>query len=189
MLNAAVTRKTYFGEKASRYDEGRETEEKWQREHAAVRGFLTAGSVLDIPVGTGRFLSLYREMGLTFTGMDVSEEMMAQARAKDPEAEVVFGDIMSIPLPDRSVDIAVCIRLLTLIDTPDMIGAMKELGRVARQRIILSIKTAREKRVERRSVIHPEKAFNRVVDEIGFRVVEKRMARPPEYRVMVLCRR
>jgi ubiquinone/menaquinone biosynthesis C-methylase UbiE len=188
VLNADITRRTYFGEKASRYDEGRETEEKWQREHAAVRDFLAQGTVLDIPVGTGRFLSLYREMGLTFKGMDVSEEMMAQAWAKDPAADISFGDIMRIPLPDRSVDIAVCIRLLTLIDTPDMVAAMKELGRVARSRIILSIKTAKEKRMERRSVIHSDKDFRSVVDEIGFRVVDERMARAPEYRVL-LCQR
>lgn len=187
VVNIAETRKTYFGEKASLYDIGRDVEEKWRREHEAVKGYLqdATGIVLDIPVGTGRFLSLYRSLGLTCIGMDVSAEMMVQAHAKDREAEIRFGDIHDIPLADKSVETVVCIRLLTLIDTPDIGQAMAEMARVATKRIIVSLKMEAERRVERRSIVHPRSVFLKNLN--GFRVVSETVVKAP-YRVVLLER-
>lgn len=191
VVNAEETRKTYFGEKAAKYDEGRETCPKWNAEHEAVSRFLAPyreGSVLDIPIGTGRFLSLYRDLGFRCIGMDVSEDMMVQARAKCAEAFIRDGDLLDIPLPDQTVDYAVCIRLLTLIDTPDMVRGMAELGRVTRKAIIVSTKVDRERSVQRRSITHPESVFLKAVSDAGFSVADRVMCRPPHYYVYHLTR-
>jgi ubiquinone/menaquinone biosynthesis C-methylase UbiE len=186
-VNIEETRKTYFGDKARLYDVGRSGEDKWRLEHAAVKLYLqdATGVVLDIPVGTGRFLSLYRELGLSCIGMDVSPEMMVQAHAKDKNAELRLGDIHDIPLADKSVESVVCIRLLTLIDTPDISKAMAEMARVATKRIIVSLKTEPARRVEHRSIIHPRATFLASLN--GFRMVSETIIRQP-YRVVLLER-
>lgn len=194
-LNAEVTRKTYRGAKADTYDRDRVRESKWQRENDAVKEFLLSGgggvgsmTLLDIPVGTGRFLKLYRELGIKAIGMDVSEDMMRQARVKDPEADIRYGDIFDIPLQDNSVEVAVCIRLLNLITEDEMVRAVKELGRVARDAIIVSIRTGSECHRKRRSWTHREGVWQEVVSGIGMHVVAERAAKGRDYRVVLLER-
>jgi ubiquinone/menaquinone biosynthesis C-methylase UbiE len=187
-LNAAVTRETYRGEKASSYDFNRDQEAKWRREHDAVTEFLqgAAGTVLDIPVGTGRFLSLYHNLGLEVIGFDVSDEMLAQAREKDASARLDQGDIFGIPLPDKSVDTAVCVRLLNLITEDEMVMAIKELGRVTRDRIILSIRTGDAIGRKTRSWTHRDKVFRDAVEATGMYVRAARMAHKNNYNVVLI---
>jgi len=187
-LNAAVTRETYRGEKAATYDEARDREAKWRREHDAVTEFLqgAAGTVLDIPVGTGRFLSLYRELGLEAVGFDVSDEMLSLARQKDAAARLDQGDIFGIPLPNKSVDTAVCVRLLNLITEDEMVMAIKELARVTRDRMILSIRTGDAIGRKTRSWTHRETAFHAAVEAIGMYVRAARMAHKGNYRVILI---
>lgn len=161
MLNAAMTRTTYFGEKARVYDARNAATDKRRREDAALREFIAdiSGTVLDIPVGTGHFLPLYKSLGMNVIGMDVSSEMMDQAKMKAPEIDFLYGDVLQIPLPDLSVDVAVCIRLLSLIDTHEMVLAIKELGRAASQAVIFSLKVGKEKVIKNRSITHPVSVF------------------------------
>jgi ubiquinone/menaquinone biosynthesis C-methylase UbiE len=161
VINAEETKKTYFGEKAALYDQNNEHTSKRENERRALREFLSAGvkSVLDIPVGTGTFFPIYRELGLKVTGMDVSPEMMAQATAKDPDIEVVYGDILDIPMPEKFVDAVVCIRLLALIDQDSMVKAMMEMGRVARERIIVSLYTGPQRERHSRHFVHLASEF------------------------------
>lgn len=189
-LNAEVTRKTYYGAKASTYDHGRGTEDRWLRENAAVASFMrgVSGSVLDIPVGTGRFLHLYRGLGLSVIGMDVSEEMMRQARAKDPTAVLCYGDIMKIGMSDQAVDTAVCIRLLSLITEFEMAAAMRELARVTRDRLIISLRIGPTIQRKNRSWRHRTGEFGRIIAALGFRITAQRLVREPDERVFLLER-
>lgn len=182
-LNAAITRQTYYGEKARVYDAKNAETDKRSREAAALREFLVgaSGTILDIPVGTGHFLPLYKALGLNVIGMDVSEEMMDQARAKAPELDIRYGDIMQIPLSDAAVDIAVCIRLLSLIDTDEMVLALKELGRIASQFVIFSIKVGTKKVVKNRSVTHPDAVFTDALCGAGLQIEDARMVREPDF--------
>lgn len=189
-LNAAITRETYKGAKAATYDRDREHEDKWRREHAAVAEFLKGaqGTVLDIPVGTGRFLPLYAMMGLPFLGMDVSDDMMRKARCKVDGADIFHGDIFAIPLANNAVQTAVCIRLLNLMTQNEMKAAMLELGRVASRRIILSIRTGDSVHRQHRSWTHTHAAFDHIVKAIGMRAVAERPAGKAGYRVVMLQR-
>lgn len=189
-LNAAVTRRTYYGEKARVYDERNVDTGKRRREEAALREFLsgTKGTVLDIPVGTGHFLTLYTELGLEVVGLDVSHEMMAQAKAKVPSADLRVGDILQIPLCDCSVETAVCIRLLSLIDTDEMIAAVRELGRVATERVICSLKLGERREERKRSVTHSASVFRDALDAADLRLVRERMVREPNHKIYELVR-
>jgi len=185
MLNAMVTRATYFGEKARVYDAKNAATDKRKREGAALREFMAdaSGTVLDIPVGTGHFLPFYAALGLNVIGMDVSVEMMDQARVKMPEVDLRYGDVLQIPLSDLEVEIAVCIRLLSLIDTDEMVLAVKELGRVAVQVVICSLKVGKEKVVKNRSITHPIAIFRDALHDANLRIDDTRLIREPDHTI------
>jgi ubiquinone/menaquinone biosynthesis C-methylase UbiE len=135
----------YHGETASSYDAEREGSPGWQFEQEAVEaqlGTLPAGSrVLDVPVGTGRFLSAYERHGFEAVGVDVSTSMIAEAQKKFPGAELREGSILELPFPDDSFDCVVCVRFLNWIGGDVLDRAVAELARVSRGAIICDITT------------------------------------------------
>lgn len=125
----------YSGSRAQRYEASRSGSAKWRAEQAAVRGALATlphgAAVLDCPVGTGRFLPLYREMELHVVGVDASEDMLAEARAKGEPGRLLHGDVFDLPL-DTEADAAVCVRLLNWLSPTDVTRALASLARAVR---------------------------------------------------------
>jgi SAM-dependent methyltransferase len=162
-IGAAVIRDKYRGRTAEIYDQ-RSGSPKWHAEEAAMERFLGAigpgANVLDVPVGTGRFLAAYRRHGMTAIGMDVSEDMMAQARLKVPDADLRVGNILDIGLPAKSVDVAVAVRILSWLTIDEMKVALAELSAVARTWII----TGGGRHADRQSLYRSVPGF-RVVEE------------------------
>jgi SAM-dependent methyltransferase len=110
-------------------------------EEPAVRGLLAdlpLGHVLDAACGTGRHSVWLAAQGHAVTGVDASADMLAKARAKLPEARFEQGDLTALPLPNGSVDAALC--ALALVHLPDLAPAFAELARVVRPggRIVIS---------------------------------------------------
>lgn len=62
--------------------------------------------VLDIGCGNGRFYDVIKERQTTYTGVDNSVGLLAEAKKKHPEIEFVEGDATALPFPDQSFDIA-----------------------------------------------------------------------------------
>jgi len=89
--------------------------------------------VLDIGSGTGVLLSLLiAELGDKgrITALDFSAEMLVQAQAKNFPPLVGFAqaDVLDIPLPDKSVDLAICNSAFPHFD--DKGKALEEIARV-----------------------------------------------------------
>ncbi len=135
----------YTGATALHYDARRTGTLKWQTEQAIVErllGTLPEGaSVVDIPVGTGRFLPLYRKLGLAATGMDVSADMLARAREKGTGLPLRLSDIRHIAASDGEYDCALCIRFLNWVDDDGLRAAVRELARVSRQHVIAGVRS------------------------------------------------
>jgi ubiquinone/menaquinone biosynthesis C-methylase UbiE len=137
----------YRGEKASLYDARREKKEKWILESQALESILSALppglSVLDIPVGTGRFIPLYHQLGVRATGIDSSSDMLAVARDKAGQLgasiECLEGDVRKLSMPDDTFDAVISVRLLNLLRPDDLRPALDEMARVSRRFIILSV--------------------------------------------------
>jgi len=138
----------YLGVTARRYDAERDRTPKWDREQAelsSIFGRLERGSTaVDIPVGTGRCLELYAKQGLRVTGLDISPDMLAEARAKAESIglaiELRTGDIRKIDAPDGAFETSVCIRFLNWVEIPGVEAAVSELVRVARTNLVLAIR-------------------------------------------------
>jgi len=135
----------YDEQVATGYDAVREKERHWWLEDEFVRKyFLThpVKSLLDLPVGTGRFFRHYRGVE-NLTGVDISEHMLAEAQRKVdqlPQATRVTlekGDVFALKYPDRSFDAVIVWRLLHLLSPDVLPGAIKELCRVTRGQLIV----------------------------------------------------
>ncbi len=65
--------------------------------------------VLDAGCGVGWGSKMLLEAGASeVTGLDISEEALANARARAPEVEFVQGDLQALPFPDHHFDVVVC---------------------------------------------------------------------------------
>ena len=143
-----MSEQKYSGDTAKIYDVKRELQPKWQGENDIVermlRGLPAGLRVLDIPVGTGRFIPLYERMGFSVLGLDISKDMLTQAEKKVTGAAVELreGDILNIDLPDHVCDISVCVRLFRWISPEEVQTALRELQRVTRKTIIFNARIA-----------------------------------------------
>jgi ubiquinone/menaquinone biosynthesis C-methylase UbiE len=134
----------YHGNVAATYDARREQSPGWWHQQRTVERYLStlpAGSrVLDVPVGTGRFLEAYGRHGLDAIGVDISSAMLSQARAKMPDAELYEGSIMDLPFADGSFDCVVCMRFLNWVGGAQLDRAVSEIARVSRGTVICNIR-------------------------------------------------
>lgn len=139
----------YRGDVATGYDAKRETSPKWHAEDRIVKDMLkdltTGDRVLDCPVGTGRFLPYYAERGFLVRALDISEDMLAEARKKIEEQtrfRFGIGDARRLDCPDKSVDAALMIRLTRWLSPEDRTLALREMQRVARKKVIFTARVA-----------------------------------------------
>jgi ubiquinone/menaquinone biosynthesis C-methylase UbiE len=127
----------YFGATAEQYEAMRQGKPKWIAEHAAVAELLEgvpAGStVLDCPVGTGRFIPLYDERELFCYGVDISPDMLAVAKRNHgaPPGKPISLEVGSLFDLDRRADVAVCVRFLGHLDPDELREALAVLRRCA----------------------------------------------------------
>lgn len=129
----------YYGSTARDYDKKRNYKPCWGREQAAVEKFVRYGPVLDVPVGTGRYLDIYRRKGLKFQGLDASDEMIAQARKKCPGLVAQRGTALDLPFGHKQFGTVVCSRLLNWLYPVDMAKAVQEIRRVGKE-VVTSIR-------------------------------------------------
>lgn len=121
----------YYGEAAKNYDAARCHSLRWANEQRAVADMVFSGPVLDCPLGTARFASIYRGKGLDFIGVDISADMLAVARNRYPEIDARQGSIFALPFEDKTFATVVCTRLLDWLSPTDMGKAVAELRRMA----------------------------------------------------------
>ncbi|WP_448628232.1 class I SAM-dependent methyltransferase [Geodermatophilus sp. URMC 64] len=92
------------------------------------------GTVLELGVGTGLNLPLYPDDVVRIVGVDLSEEMLARARARVSAAglggrvELRRGDAHAVDLPDGSVDTVVS--TYSLCTVADPAAVLREARRV-----------------------------------------------------------
>lgn len=109
-----------------------------------------SGEVLEVAVGTGLNLPFYPDQA-TVTGLDLSEGMLALARARkvDRPPTLRQGTAHALPFDDASFDTVVC--TFSLCGIPDLDAALDEMVRVLRPggRLILVDHVASSSRLVR----------------------------------------
>jgi len=117
---------------------GRLIADTQEQQIAAFLAPLEGRRVLDVGTGTGRAAIALARRGAIVTGVDASAEMLqvAARRAADAGVAVAFarGDAHHLDFADRSFDAVVCLRVL--MHTPDWRASLRELCRVAADRVV-----------------------------------------------------
>jgi ubiquinone/menaquinone biosynthesis C-methylase UbiE len=95
---------------------------------------LDSKDVVDIGCGGG---SLVRELaahGAQMVGVEISEEQLAPALARDDGSggRYLVGSAQSLPLKDASMDVVVFMRSLHHVPPDDIMAALREANRVLR---------------------------------------------------------
>jgi ubiquinone/menaquinone biosynthesis C-methylase UbiE len=178
------TTKKYRGLKALTYDKIRMKQQRWDQENAAVErmlGILKPAVLLDCPVGTGRFLQTAADCGVAeYIGVDASEEMLTLAHRKITRTmknkmtvRLDVGDARHHKCVDERVDVTLCIRFLDLIDETAMRAVMREMMRVTRRCIILTIRLGDSYIAKSNTATHDAKRFRSLVRKDGWRIIEE----------------
>lgn len=161
----------YYGDIAKGYDAKREGKPGWLKEQSAIYDMVITGPVLDVPVGTGRYIPIYKLKDLEFTGLDISSDMLNQARLKCDDAHLVEGSIFDLPFKDGSFETAVCSRLLNWLTADQVCQALSSLRRVSK-RIVFSIRTGpKEHLADRGNLTHSHDTLYKAIDGL---FIEKR---------------
>ena len=166
---------------------GRLIAETQEQQIAAFLAPVAGRTVLDVGTGTGRAAIALAKRGAVVTGVDASAEMLevAARRARDAGATVTFvrGDAHGLDFSDRAFDSVVCLRVL--MHTPDWRASLRELCRVASNRVVFdypSLYSAAALQALVRRVTHTMNpaveayrvlsagAVSRVLSDAGFRV-------------------
>lgn len=131
----------YSGDRARTYEAKRKEHAYWRLEQEAVEALLPEhpGSVLDLPTGTGRFLPLLTSRCKDVLGVDLSEDMLAEARRKHTRATLDTGNILTFFGP-HTFQWVVCIRMLNRLPLDQMKMALLTLARNATQGAIVGIR-------------------------------------------------
>ncbi len=200
MVSLRQTSLKYRGRKAETYDEVRVKQARWHFENEVVTRWLRdlkPSSVLDCPVGTGRFIDVYADMNVPMLqGIDISEEMVALASKKVPrimrqhaDVDLRVGDASKLDLPDASHDVAVCVRFLDLIDEEAMLAVLTEMCRVSKSAILLTIRLGKRYVPKSNTAEHDEKKFWALVRRLGWECGEKVPFRDAGWWIIRLQRR
>jgi len=141
--------KRYTGTVASTYNRSRSGSERWRKEHAEVRSMLqeySGATVLDLPVGTGRFVSLYQELRCNYIGVDISDDMLREASAEAARVghqpdKLVASDAVTMDPADFAADVAVAVRFFNWLSAEAAAKAFANIAASSRQALILSLTT------------------------------------------------
>jgi ubiquinone/menaquinone biosynthesis C-methylase UbiE len=133
----------YYNQTAKSYDELHGGEENYEHIRSLEDSWpilepLEIQSVFEIGCGTGRSLQWFqaRAPHLRLAGLDPSAELLALAKSKLPEAELLTGKGESLPLPDGSHDLVIATGMMHHADRPR--DVMREMFRVARKAVVIS---------------------------------------------------
>ena len=110
-----------------------------RKRYAPIRGTLFAGltgRILDAGVGTGRNIPYYPAGAAVVVGIDLSQAMLAQARARrdalGSDAPLAAMDVLRTAFADSSFDGIVASFVFCVLRPDQQQAALAELGRIVR---------------------------------------------------------
>lgn len=105
----------------------------WEELTPLVAYAKKGNRVLDVGCGFGRLCNLLKDIGVSYVGVDQSDEQLRIAREMYHHAEFKKADMADLPFPDASFDIIYCIAALHHLTTNELrAAAMKEMARVVK---------------------------------------------------------
>ena len=105
---------------------------------SSVRVLDVATGSADIPLALNRWAH-HRGLDLEVVGLDISDEILAEARhtVGSCAIQLVKGDARRLPFDDRTFDVVLCSLALHHLDSIGACSALREMWRVARRAVIV----------------------------------------------------
>jgi ubiquinone/menaquinone biosynthesis C-methylase UbiE len=94
-------------------------------------------TLLDAGCGSGWFSRRFAATGASVTGLDRDPAMLAYARRRGPGVAYREGDMLALPLPDKSFDVVTAVTSLCFVR--DEGRALAEMLRVAKRQVLLGL--------------------------------------------------
>lgn len=138
---------SYDSNVALTYNSDRKHEDHWLKENEFIANYFSdkdTHTLLDIPVGTGRFFQYYPSQA-KIHGVDISEHMLIEAQKEKDRLHrenilLELGDAANLnSIPENSIDTIVCCRLLHLVSTNERIKFLREFSRILKGELILQL--------------------------------------------------
>jgi len=125
----------YISENTSAYDEiaslFSSTREYIWKDIKPLKRFATKGDrILDIGCGNGRLYQLFEDLSTSFTGIDISENLITIAKEKYPDARFEVSDMRALPFDDARFDIAYSIAAVHHLPPEGQQEVLTEVARV-----------------------------------------------------------
>jgi len=179
MINTADR---FYGEAAQQYDDNRADRKRWCLERKAVASLIEGGPILDCPVGNGRLIPLWRKLGIAFEGIDISADMIAEARRRYSSAHVIERSVFDLSCGRDAFAGVVSTRFLSLFD----IGDVRRVLRIFEYAAPVTIASVRLADIERFNVrhkfyTHSESEFLNAVAICGLQVDRRSTICPARY--------
>jgi MPBQ/MSBQ methyltransferase len=96
---------------------------------SALGGPVAQHRALDAGCGNGFQTALLERLGYKTHGIDIAPKLLAVARRRLPSANLVLGNVQTLPYCDESFDaVSCCGSTLSFVDDPDI--AIREFARV-----------------------------------------------------------
>jgi len=136
-------KKAYFGNIVADYEKERIVEPIWDTEQSFFGTYISKlpaeSKLLDLPVGTGRFVSFYLNHNVRFTGCDISEDMLSFVKQKYnlPEGVLVNCSAEKLPFEESTFEYAICCRLTHLISPESLELMIQEFSRVVTKELVI----------------------------------------------------
>lgn len=112
---------------------------RFRRQVTQVLTTIQPRSILEVGCGEGYLLSvLHQEFPATIMrGLDINSEALAEGRTLFSHLDLRSGDIFHIGEPDASWDVVIASEVLEHLADP--VAALRELRRVAKRAVLLSV--------------------------------------------------
>jgi len=91
---------------------------------------LGRGRVVELGCGPAHVAAYLEDRGLDVSGLDLSPQMVAEARRLFPELEVVVGDMLEMPFEDETLAGVVAFYSIIHFDDSQLARAFAEMARV-----------------------------------------------------------
>jgi SAM-dependent methyltransferase len=102
-------------------------QELLRRFASEVRG---RGQVYDLGCGPGQTTAFLHGCGVSARGLDLSAELLREARQRHPGIEFEAGDMLSLPLDDSSLAGVIAFYSIVHFSHPELRRALEEMRRV-----------------------------------------------------------
>jgi len=95
------------------------------------------GSVLDVGCATCVSYPYFKERGIKYTGLDLTEKFIDYARELYPEIDVCLGNIIDGIYPDSSFGTVICINTFVNFNPEERHEILNQLIRISRKQVLI----------------------------------------------------